>query len=380
MRSARGAGVALAILVALGLFAGAALAQQGDESARLKDIANVTGVRSNQLYGLGLIVGLNGTGDSQQAKFTPQALASMLQQLGMTVDATTIRTENVATVMVTAELPAFVKQGDKVDVTVSSIGNAKSLEGGFLVQTPLQGADGDVYAVAQGPVTIGGYNASAGGGGGGGAKVRQNHPTVGRVPNGAMVEQEVEMEMMQGRTVTITLRQADFTTAAKAAEAINAALPDAAAHAKDGSSIEVQLPRDAEFDIVDFIAKIENVEVEVDAPAKIIVNERTGTVVMGANVRVMPVAVAHANLSVQVTQTPVVSQPPPLSSGQTVAATQTQIQVKEGQARLVPLEGGSTIDDVVTSLNAIGATPRDMIAILQAMKQAGAILAEIEMQ
>lgn len=343
---------------------------------RLKDIGKVQGVRSNQLFGLGIVVGLDGTGDSQQAVFTSQALLNLLAQLGVNVDGQ-VRTQNVATVMVTAELPAFVKPGDRIDVTVSSIGNAKSLQGGQLIQTPLQGADGDVYAVAQGPITIGGFNAT---GGGGGERITKNHPTAGRIPNGAIVEKEVEMEMVQERSLTVTLSHADFTTASKAAAAINEAIPRASAHAIDASSIRVSLPPDAEFGLIDLIAQIETVELSVDTPAKIVINEKTGTVVMGGNVRVQPVAVAHANLSVQVSATPVISQPPPLSSGQTVAGTKTKLTVTEGQARLMPVLGGDTIDDVISSLSAIGATPRDMIAILQAMKSAGAILAEIEMQ
>jgi len=343
---------------------------------RLKDIGKVQGVRSNQLFGLGIVVGLDGTGDSQQAVFTSQALLNLLAQLGVNVEGQ-VRTQNVATVMVTAELPAFVKPGDRIDVTVSSIGNAKSLQGGQLIQTPLQGADGDVYAVAQGPITIGGFNAT---GGGGGERVTKNHPTAGRIPNGAIVEKEVEMEMVQERSLTVTLSHADFSTASRAAAAINEAIPRASARAIDASSIRVSLPPDAEFSLIDLIAQIETVELTVDTPAKIVINEKTGTVVMGGNVRVQPVAVAHANLSVQVSATPVVSQPPPLSSGQTVAGTKTKLTVTEGQSRLMPVMGGDTIDDVISSLSAIGATPRDMIAILQAMKSAGAILAEIEMQ
>jgi len=348
-------------------------------TARLKDIARVQGVRSNQLFGVGIVVGLDRTGDSQQSKFTPRAIASMLQQMGMTIDAAQIRTENVATVMVTAGLEAFKKPGDTIDATVSSIGNAESLQGGFLVQTPLQGADGEVYAVAQGPISIGGYNAT-GGGGGGGAAVQKNHPTVGRVPNGAIVEREVEMDLAEGQCLTMTLHNPDFTTASKAAAAISAQLAPLQAVAVDASSVQVSLPRGAEFQIVDLIARIENLEVETDSAAKIIINEKTGTIVMGGDVRVKPGAVAHANLNVTVTTTPVISQPPPLSSGMTVATGKTEVSVKEGTGRVVPLDGGSSIDDVVASLNAIGATPRDMMAILQAMKSAGLILAEIEMQ
>jgi len=222
---------------------------------RLKDIGKVQGVRSNQLFGLGIVVGLDGTGDSQQAVFTSQALLNLLAQLGVNVDGQ-VRTQNVATVMVTAELPAFVKPGDRIDVTVSSIGNAKSLQGGQLIQTPLQGADGDVYAVAQGPITIGGFNAT---GGGGGERITKNHPTAGRIPNGAIVEKEVEMEMVQERSLTVTLSHADFTTASKAAAAINEAIPRASAHAIDASSIRVSLPPDAEFGLIDLIAQIETV-------------------------------------------------------------------------------------------------------------------------
>jgi len=348
------------------------------DRARIKDVARVQGVRSNQLFGVGIVVGLDGTGDTQQTLFTTQALENLLAQLGLNIDGTRIRTENIAAVMVTTELPAFAKEGDRIDVTVSSMGNAETLQGGLLIQTPLQAADGDVYAVAQGAVTIGGFNA---GGGAGGAGVRKNHPTVGRIHNGAIVEQEVEMEMVEGRALTVSLFQSDFTTAAKAAEQINKELPQVVAQALDGSSIRIQLPPDAEFNLVELIAQIESVEIDVDAPAKIVINERTGTVVMGGDVRIKPVAVAHASLTVQITTTPIISQPPPLSSGATVVAAKTTIEVDEGEgSSLMPVMGGSTIDDVVSSLNAIGATPRDMMAILQAMKAAGGILADIEVQ
>ncbi|MEO7717014.1 MAG: flagellar basal body P-ring protein FlgI [Capsulimonas sp.] len=344
--------------------------------ARLKDIGVVQGVRSNQLIGYGLVIGLDGTGDGTGSSFTPQAVASMLAKFGVNSSAASMKLKNVAAVMVTASLPAFVKNGSTIDVTVSSLGDAKSLQGGTLLQTPLQAADGKVYAAAQGSVSVGGFV----GGGGAGGSVTKNHVTAGRIPAGALVEQEVPMTFAgaEAHSVSVILNQPDFTTAVRAAKAIARHLPLGAtgARAMDAGTIQVDFALGA--DTVNMIAELEDTPVDTDEVAKIVVNERTGTVVMGGNATITPCAIAHGNLTISVTNDPIISQPAPLSGGKTVVEPRKIIQTKEGDNRLMKVTGGTTLDKVVKSLNALGVTPRDLISILQAMKEAGALHAEIE--
>jgi flagellar P-ring protein precursor FlgI len=346
---------------------------------RLKDIAVVQGVRGNQLVGYGLVVGLAGTGDGTGALFTPQSVASMLQRFGITVPASTLKIKNVAAVMVTADLPAFAKNGNSIDVTVSSLGDATSLQGGTLLQTPLQAANGQTYAVAQGALSVGGFSA---GGSGAGGSVSQNHVTAGRVPGGALVEQDVPTTFAgaSANSLQITLNSPDFTTAARVSRAINNQLPDGAtgAHALDAATVQVDyVPGTAP---VGLIASLESLPIETDDAARVVINERTGTVVMGGNIVVSACAVAHGSLTVQIGNAPIISQPNPLTSGKTVVAPRKVITVQEGNERLIPVPASTTLDKVVKSLNALGVTPRDLIAILQAMKDAGALHSEIEVE
>ncbi len=357
----------------------AALAPSANAQARLKDIAAVQGVRGNQLVGYGLVVGLDGTGDGNGSAFTPQSVASMLQKFGITVSPGALQLKNVAAVMVTATLPPFARNGSALDVTVSSLGDAKSLQGGTLLQTPLQAANNKVYAVAQGALSVGGFLA----GGGGGGAVAKNFVTVGRVPGGALVEQDVPTTLLgaSSGTLDVTLAQPDFTTAARLANAINTRKPYGVtgAVAADAGTIRVGFTPGS--DPVSVIAGLENVPVDTDQVAKVVINERTGTVVMDGNVEVSPCAVAHGNLTVSIANAPIIVQPAPFSrGGQTVAAPRKIINVAEGDERLIPVPNSTTLDSVVRSLNALGVTPRDLIAILQAMKEAGALHAEIEIQ
>lgn len=357
----------------------AALAPSASAQARLKDIAAVQGVRGNQLVGYGLVVGLDGTGDGNGSTFTPQSVASMLQKFGITVAPGALQLKNVAAVMVTATLPPFARNGSAIDVTVSSLGDAKSLQGGTLLQTPLQAANNKVYAVAQGAISVGGFLA----GGGAGGAVAKNFVTAGRVPGGALVEQDVPTTLLgaSSGTLDVTLSQPDFTTAARLANAINNHKPYGVtmAVAADAGTIRVGFTPGS--DAVSVIASLENVPVDTDQIAKVVINERTGTVVMDGNVEVSACAVAHGNLTVSIANAPIISQPAPFSrQGRTVVAPRKIINVAEGDERLIPVPVCTTLDSVVRSLNALGVTPRDLIAILQAMKEAGALHAEIEIQ
>ena len=357
----------------------AALMPNANAQTRLKDIAAVQGVRGNQLVGYGLVVGLDGSGDGNGSAFTPQSVASMLQKFGITVSPGALQLKNVAAVMVTATLPPFARNGSAIDVTVSSLGDAKSLQGGTLLQTPLQAANNKVYAVAQGAISVGGFLA----GGGSGGSVAKNFVTAGRVPGGALVEQDVPTTLLGSSrgTLDVTLALPDFTTAARLANAINDHKPYGVtmAVAADAGTIRVGFTPGS--DPVSVIAGLENVPVETDVIAKIVINERTGTVVMGGNVEVSACAVAHGNLTVSIANAPIISQPGPFSRrGQTVIAPRKIITVAEGNERLIPVASSTTLDSVVRSLNALGVTPRDLIAILQAMKEAGALHAEIEIQ
>ncbi|NLY55484.1 MAG: flagellar basal body P-ring protein FlgI [Firmicutes bacterium] len=341
-------------------------------TVRVKDIAYFQGDRINQLTGLGLVVGLAGTGDGSGTQANVQMIANMLQRFGLTLSPNELRTRNVAAVMVTAELPPFAREGDTIDVTVSSFGDAKSLEGGVLLMTPLRGADGQVYAVAQGPVSIGGFNVS-----GGGSRVQKNHATVGRVPNGATIEVEIFSPLTNGNYLDLILKNPDFTTAARIVDSINAHFDAEIARAVDKSTVELMIPEAYQHDPIAFIARLESVEVTPDATAKVVINERTGTIVMGQNVRISTVAVAHGSLSVSIGRTYEVSQPWPESQGTTQVIPQTEIQASEEEAKMMVLPAGSNVNDVVKVLNAIGATPRDIIAILQAVRAAGALHGEL---
>ena len=360
----------LASLVCLLVLAGSARAQ-----VRIKDIAGVQGARSNQLVGYGIVVGLDGSGDSNSTIFTAQSVVNALQKMGMTIPQGAIKVKNVAAVMVTAELPAFVKNGSKIDVTVSSIGDARSIQGGTLLQTPLKAADGEVYAVGQGAVSIGGFNVSAGGG-----SAQKNHVTAGRIPSGADVEREVPTSLSDGSSLEITLRKGDATTASRIAEAINQKVPASGAKAVDPYTIRVGIPESNRGDLVGFIAQLEALTVMPDVAAKIIVNEKTGTVVIGGDVRVRPCAISHGGLEIKVDNTPIVIPPPPgtLLPGKAAVVPHKDITVKEDTARLVAIPATTTVDDLVRALNKLGVTPRDLIAILQAMQPY--ISAEIEIQ
>ena len=342
---------------------------------RIKDLVTFQGVRTNQLVGYGLVVGLDGSGDqTTQTPFTIQSIVSMLAQMGINLPpGTSLQLKNVAAVMVTAVLPAFAKPGQTIDVTISSMGNAKSLRGGTLVLTPLKGADGQVYAMAQGNILVGGVGASANG-----SKVQVNHLSVGRITAGATVEREVKTSIGQGDFVNLELNTTDFTTAQRVVEAINKATSQDTALALDGRLIQIRAPKDVNQRIA-FLAQIENILVSpAQAGAKVIVNARTGSVVMNQVVMVDTCAVAHGNLSVIISTEPVISQPGALSSGQTVQAQKSQIEVRQDGGGLVIVRESVNLSEVVKALNAIGATPQDLLAILQAMKSAGALRAELE--
>ena len=344
-------------------------------ATRIKEVASVQGVRSNQLVGYGLVVGLDGTGDqSQGAPFTAQSLAAMLQQMGVAVPpGVQLSAKNVAAVMVTATLPPFAQPGQAIDVNVSSLGNAKSLRGGLLIATPLKGADGNVYAMAQGNLIVGGAGASAAG-----SKVQINHLSAGRVPQGATVERSVATSLAVGEFLQFDLTSADFATAREVAKAINAAKGQGTAFAQDGRVVRVRAPQDMHAR-VSFLADVENLPLELAKPAaRIVLNARTGSVVMNDAVTLAPCAVAHGSLAVTITSTPVVSQPNALAQGSTVQSEKADISISQQGGSLVQMPAGAKLADVVKALNALGATPQDLLAILQAMKSAGALNAEIE--
>jgi flagellar P-ring protein FlgI len=342
---------------------------------RIKDIARVQGVRPNQLLGYGLVVGLDGSGDqTTQTPFTVQSMVSMLSQLGISLPpGTNLQLKNVAAVMVTAMLPAFAKPGQGLDITVSSLGNAKSLRGGTLLLTPLKGADGRVYAIAQGNVVVGGAGASAGG-----SKAQINHLSAGLIPSGATVERAVASPLGEGEFVYFELTTTDFSTARKVSEAINQHFGQGSARAIDGRVVQAIAPREVD-ERVAHIAEIEEIPIEITTgSAKVIINARTGSVVLNQSVRLEQSAVAHGSLSVTINSTPTVSQPGPLSGGQTVVGEQADIQIKQEGGGLALVPGGAKLEDIVKALNALGATPQDLVAILQALKAAGALRAELE--
>ena len=347
-----------------------------EAAPRIKEVASVQGVRSNQLMGYGLVVGLDGTGDqTAQAPFTQQGLNSMLQQMGITVPpGTAMQLKNIAAVLVTAQLPAFAQPGQQIDVGVSSIGNAKSLRGGTLIATPLKGADGQVYAVAQGGLIVGGAGASAGG-----SKVQINHLSGGRVPQGATVERSVPTPLSQGDSIQLDVASADFATARAVAQAINAAKGAGTAQALDGRVVRVKAPTEMDAR-VGFLADIENLPLDLAKPAaRIVLNPRTGSIVMNQAVTLAACAVAHGSLSVTINSTPVVSQPNALSTGgETVVGEKADIAITQQGGAIIQLPNGAQLADVVKALNSLGATPQDLLAILQAMKSAGALNAELE--
>ena len=346
------------------------------QAARIKEVANVQGVRPNQLTGFGLIFGLDGTGDqSTQAPYTPQALAAFLEKNGIALPpGVTMQPKNLAAVVVTAELPAFAQRGQRIDVNVSSAGNAKSLRGGMLLATPLRGADGRVYAIAQGNLIVGGAGASAGG-----SKVQINHLAAGRVPDGAMVEEVVATTLGEDGVLQLDVNANDFATARAVAAAINQAKGPGTAEALDGRVVKVRLPAEA-TGRVGFIADIENLPVALSMPAaKVVLNARTGSIVINEAVTLSDSAVAHGSLSVTINSTPLVSQPSALSQGgQTVLTEKTDITITQQGGALIQLPAAVKLSDVVRALNALGATPQDLLAILQAMKAAGALKAELE--
>jgi flagellar P-ring protein precursor FlgI len=360
----------VAILLAASLSAGFPTACF---AARIKDIAYVSGVRPNVLIGYGLVVGLKRTGDMVQTIFTTQTLANMLEKMGIIIDPTQTKINNVAAVMVTAELPAFSRVGNRIDVTVSSLGDASSLEGGVLLMTPLKGGDGQTYAVAQGAVTVGGFAAAGQAG-----SVQKNHPTVGRIANGAIVEQEIEYEAVKGDAVRISLRRSDFTNARKVAERINSVFEGCAA-AQDGGTISLSIPLSLREDPVKFLSIVENLDIKPDNEAKIVVDEKTGTIVIGEDVRIATVGISHGNISVQIKETKNVSQPLPYSKGgQTVVTPDTEMRVEEEKGHFYYMEEGTSIRELVDALNAIGVSTRDVIIILQTIKASGALHAELQ--
>jgi flagellar P-ring protein precursor FlgI len=360
----------------LGALIGAALFMPfASHAERIKDLATVAGVRGNQLVGYGLVVGLDGTGDqTSQTPFTIQALKNMLAQLGVLVPANVNpQLRNVAAVTVQATLPPFAKPGQTIDITVSSIGNAQSLRGGSLLMTPLRGADGDTYAIAQGNLVVGGFGVS----GGDGSRVSVNVPSTGRVPNGATVEKLVPSALGSAEALVLNLNSPDFTTAARLAESINASLGAGTAETIDPISVRVRAPADGSQRVA-YLSHIENLEVQpAEAAAKVIVNSRTGTVVIGANVRVSPAAVAHGSLVVKITETALVSQPNPLAQGQTVVVGQSDINVDQGNGRMFVFEPGTSLNSIVEAVNQVGAAPGDLVAILEALREAGALRAQL---
>jgi flagellar P-ring protein precursor FlgI len=357
-------GILLALLLPVPLFAG---------GVQLRDLVMIAGARDNQLVGYGLVVGLAGDGDKDQ-QYTKQSVANMLQRYGVNIPAATISAKNVAVVMVTADIPPFVRNGSRIDVTVASLGDAKTLSGGVLLQTPLLGADNKVYAVAQGPLVLGGF--AAGEGGPGGATVTKNHPTTAQIINGALVEKEIPTEFVHDNIVQLLLRDPSFNSASAMAAAINEVYTNSA-RAIDSSTVQVSMPAGTENAPVDFIARLDKIEVTPDMPARIIINERTGTIVATAAIHISSCAVACGNITINIASTQDVSQPGPLSSGTTAVTHHTDTEVTEVKSGLISLPEMPTVEKVAAALNALGATPRDMMSIFQAMKQAGALQAEL---
>lgn len=354
------------LMLMAGIFSGQAVAE------RIKDMATVAGVRSNQLVGYGLVVGLDGTGD--KAPFTNQTFRNMMERFGITIpQGVDPKLKNVAAVSVHAELPAFAKPGQKIDITVSSLGNAKSLRGGSLLMTMLKGADGEIYAVAQGNLIVGGFGAQ----GSDGSRITVNVPSVGRIPSGATVERSVPTNFHQGDTVTLLLNNPDFTTAKRMVEAVNNLLGPDMAEALDATSVQVRAPRDAS-QRVSFLSVLENLEVEPgEESARVVINSRTGTIVVGQNVKVLPAAVTHGKLTVTISENPQVSQPNPFAGGETTVVPGSRVDIAEDAARMFQFGPATTLNDIVRAVNQVGAAPGDVMAVLEALKQAGALRAEL---
>ncbi len=364
----------ISLIAAMFLIGHATTAQA--KTTRIKDIVNFEGVRSNQLVGYGLVVGLNSTGDTlRRIPFTEQSLVSMLERLGVNTRGQIMRTENIAAVMVTAKLPPFANQGTEIDVTISALGDATSLRGGTLLVTPLIAADGDTYAVAQGPVAISGFSATGDAG-----TVTQNIPTTGRIASGAIVEREIDFQLEDLQQIRLSLRNPDFTTARRISQAINGFMSTGVAKAENSSSVVLRRPNNFDGTIIDLITDIEQLPIQPDQIARVIIDERSGVIVMGADVKISTVAIAQANLTVKITETPQVSQPNPFSEqGETTVVPRTDIEVNSGpDAQLAVIETGVTLQDLVTGLNRLGVATGDIITILQAIKAAGALQAEIE--
>jgi flagellar P-ring protein precursor FlgI len=372
----------LSISFLVALIALPAFAQMGDSSpmilnstggSRIKDLIDVEGARDNQLNGYGLVVGLAGTGDSK-IDSTLQSIANALKNYGINVPQDKIKSGNVAAVMITSEIGPFIRPGSRLDVTVSSIGDAKSLQGGVLLQVPLQGADRVVYAVAQGAIAVGGFLGGAGGAGG--ATVQKNHTTVAKIPNGAIVEREIPTEVVRNGALNLMLREADYTSAARMAEAINRVFPNTAV-ARDARSVNVIVPPEYNNYEVNFLASIGGIELEPDSVARVVINERTGVIVATSNVRVSKVAVSHGSLTISIASTLTASQPGPFSNGNTAVLPSTTTNVNEGKGSFMVVEEAPTIEKVASALNALGVTTRDMMSIFQEMKRAGALQAEV---
>lgn len=366
---------ALSALLIAGL-ALSSLAQPAEANSRIKDIANFEGVRDNILVGYGLVVGLNGTGDDlRKSVFTRESLVGMLERLGVNARDNSLEVDNIAAVMVTAVLPPYSRQGTRIDVNISTIGDASNLQGGTLLVTPMIAADGEVYAVAQGPVAVSGFSAQ-----GAAASVTRGVPTAGRIANGAIVEREVAFQMAQMESVNISLRNPDFTTARRIAQAVNAFIGQPIAQPVDPGTVRMAVPSNYTNNAVGLITDIEQLRVSPDAIAKVVIDEKSGVIVMGENVRINTVAIAQGNLTIRVTETPQVSQPNPFSQGgQTAVVPRTQIEIDDSaDRRLSVMSSGVTLQDLVSGLNALGVGPRDMISILQAIKAAGALQADIE--
>jgi flagellar P-ring protein FlgI len=363
--------------MALLLMAAGAAAQSADHTVLIRDVTSVEGIRENSLIGYGLVVGLKGTGDKQQTYFTIQTLASILQRMGVeippSVVQSTVQVKNVAAVFVTAKLPPFSRPGMPLDVNVSSAGDARSLEGGLLLLTPLYAADGQVYAAAQGPLVVGGYAA-----GSAGNSKQVNHPTVGRIPNGGLIERDSSVDLTKLRRVSLLLNEASFSTVEEVASVINRELATPAATVIDSRRVEIEMPVAGNANVPALLARIENFQIRVRRKAKVVVNERTGTVVLGRDVRLGAVSILHGTFSIEVTTTYTASQPGPLSNGQTEVLPEAKLKASESPARNVALNEGASVDELVTRLQAIGATARDIVSILQAIKAAGALEAELE--
>ena len=363
----------LALLFGLILAFGAGLlAPAGARAARLKDIASFSGVRTNELVGYGLVVGLAGTGDGTSSTFTLRSMANMLEKMGVEANPDDLKPKNVAAVMVTSKLPVSAKPGSQLNVTVSSLGDAKSLLGGILLVTPLKGLDGRVYAVAQGSLTIGGFAVA-----GAAASAQQNIPTVGIIPNGAVVERGVPFQFNNQEKMTLNLSVRDFGTTMQVVNKINSAMGGEYAEARDISTVELKLPEKFRGNMVPLMASLENLSISPDGKAKVVVDEKTGTVVLGQDVRLSKVAVAHGNLQIVITESENVSQPGPFSDGSTVVTPQTDLQVVQQNKQLMLMEG-ATLQELVDGLNSMGATPRDLISIIRALKAAGSLHAEVE--